>query len=127
MQEHVVLALATGFVLHEPAPATFDLHPASRLRLNVLDITSPLTNHLRAKIKAINGLQIDGNALFGPFAAPKRVTLDRIGFSARSKATFIDKIRQFLFHELLDLVEGRIQAFFAGAGDVEVEWGSLYN
>jgi hypothetical protein len=38
-----------------------------------------------------------------------------------AETTFVDKLRQFLLHHLLDLGDRFIQAFLCRAGDMEIQ------
>lgn len=107
-------------MLHEPTPASLDLHPTLRLLLDILDITAPLPDDLRAEVEAGDGLEVDWDTLFRPFATPERIALNRLWFSA-TESTLVDQVGEFLLHELVDLLHGFVETVFARARDVEVE------
>lgn len=67
VQIHGFITLTVGAGLPESRAATLDLHAASSLVLDVLDIGTALANNLRAQIETRNRLKVDGNALFWPF------------------------------------------------------------
>jgi hypothetical protein len=68
MQEHVLIALASGGKLQKPRTAALDLDTAACLLLDVLDIGTAVANHLSTEVEPRQGLEDDGDFLFRPFA-----------------------------------------------------------
>lgn len=68
MQVHRLVALLTSLSFDEARTAALNLHTASGLALNVLDIGASMAYNLCAQVEASDGFEIDGNALFWPFA-----------------------------------------------------------
>ena len=68
MKIHRLVALFVRTMLHKARVAAFDLDTAARFLLNVLDVSTTMTYHLCSEIKARDWLEINGNALFRPFA-----------------------------------------------------------
>lgn len=68
MKVHGLIALSVRPMLHETRVAAFNLHTASCLLLNVLDVGASVANYLCSQVKAWDRLEIDGYALFWPFA-----------------------------------------------------------
>jgi len=62
------VALMTKTMLHKTRSAAFNLHPTTCLLLNVFDILATMSDNCRSKIEAWNGLEINGNLFFRPFA-----------------------------------------------------------
>lgn len=113
-------------MLDEAAASSLDLDTTAILLLNVLDVSSALTHNLRAEIEARNGLKVDRNALFWPFAAAKGVAFDlRLLRLATAESSLVDEVRQVLLLELFDLGNGLLQTVFGQTSDVEVEGRSL--
>lgn len=56
--------------------------------------------------------------------AAKLITL-HIGLSLTSKSTLVYQVRQFLFHEFLNLRNGLFKAFAGCTRDVEIQRGIL--
>lgn len=71
MKVHGLIAFSTGADLSESRATTLDLDLATRLLLDMLDISAALTNNLCTKVKSWDGLEVDRNAFFGPFALGK--------------------------------------------------------
>lgn len=65
---HWLVALSVGTVLREARVAALDLNPASSLLLDVFDISTSMTNYLRSQIESRDRLEVNWDALFGPFA-----------------------------------------------------------
>ena len=91
MQVHGFITFAIGAVLHEAGITAFDLDAASCFLLDVLDVSSSVSDDLRPQVEALDGLKIDWNPFFGPFATTKLVTLDLLWFSA-SESSLIHKV-----------------------------------
>lgn len=68
MEIHRFIALSVCAVLHEARIAAFDLDTATSFLLDMLDVSTTVTYHLCPQVKARDWLEIDGNALFRPFA-----------------------------------------------------------
>lgn len=120
MQIHLLIALPAGIVLHEATSSALDLHATPCLLLDVLYVTSTRTHNLRTQVEARDGLEVDWDALFRPLTTAERVTLNLFWLSA-TEATLVDQVGQFLLHELVDLLDGFLEAVFGGAGNMEVE------
>ena len=67
MKIHVLITLTISTRLHEPRATALDLDAASSLLLDVLHVSSSMTNNLSAKVKARNRFKVNGNLLLGPF------------------------------------------------------------
>ena len=135
MEIHRFIALSVCAVLHEARVTAFDLNTTASFLLNVLDVSTTVAYHLRPKIEARYWLEIDGNALFWPFAlqvvslfglskastySSKLVALNLIWLSA-SKSSLIHEIWQLLLHEFVDLLHRFLKAVFRCAGNVKIE------
>lgn len=68
MEIHGLVALAVRSMLHKARIATLDLNTAASLLLDMLDIRSTMTNNLRSEVESWDGLKVDRNTLFRPFA-----------------------------------------------------------
>lgn len=100
-----------------------------------------MTYNLSPKVEARDWFKINRDLLLGPFAllslatatilyrtetySTKFISLDLLWLSA-AEASFIYKIRQFLFHELVDLLNGLLEASLGRARDVEVKGRVLH-
>ena len=69
-------------MLHEAGITAFDLDAASGFLLDVLDVSSTVSDNLCSQVEALNGLEVNWNPFFGPFATAKLVALDLLWFSA---------------------------------------------
>lgn len=67
MQIHGLVTLTIGAGLAESRTPALDLHAASSLVLDVLNIRTALSDNLRPQVETRNRLKVDGNALFWPF------------------------------------------------------------
>ena len=111
-------------MFHEARVAALDLDTAAGFLLDMLDVSSAVTDDLSSEVKAGNGLQINRNTLFWPFTPTKFVTFDLLWFTS-SKPPLVDQIRQLLLHELLDLFDGFLQTGFCNTCDMEIQWRVL--
>ena len=68
MQVHWLIALLAGTVFHEPRPSSLDLDATSGLLLNMLHVRTTVTYNLSPQIESWNGIKIDWDSFFGPFA-----------------------------------------------------------
>jgi hypothetical protein len=68
MKIHVLIALTTCTMLDESRTATLDLDTASGFLLNMLHISSSMTDDLSSKVESRHWLKIDWDFLFGPLA-----------------------------------------------------------
>ena len=68
MEVHGFITLSICAVLHEARVAAFDLNTTASFLLDMLDISTTVTYDLCPEVEARNWLEINGNALFWPFA-----------------------------------------------------------
>jgi len=120
VQIHLLIALPSRVVLHEAAAAPLDLHTASRLLLDMLDVAASCANDLRAQVETRDRFEVDGDLLLRPLTTTERVAFHLRLFSA-TEAALVDEVGQFLFHEFIDLLDCFFQTILGGARDVEVE------
>lgn len=139
MEVHVLFAFTARGGFDVSGPAALDLNTASSFRLDMLDVCATVSNNLSAQVETGDRLERDCYLLLGPFAlymvsrffhnkfdstySAKLVTLDRrlLGVVAALKAALIDKLGEFLLHQLLDLGHCLVQAFLGRGRYVEVE------
>lgn len=74
MQVHGLVAFSAGANLSKPRATALYLDLATGLLLDMLDISAALTNNLCTEIESWNGIKVDRDALFGPFALGKLVS-----------------------------------------------------
>jgi hypothetical protein len=107
MKIHVLIALAISTRLHESRATALDLDAASSLLLDVLHVSSSMTNDLSTKVKARNRFKVNGNLLLRPFTlfsvnhfelefvnetySSKLVSLDLLWLSS-TEASFIHEV-----------------------------------
>jgi len=136
VQIHVLVTLATRAMLHESRATSLDLHAATRFLLDMLDIRTSVANNLSSKIETWNWFEVNWDLLLWPFAlqylsaiipsnahhtySTKLIALNCFWFSP-SEASLIDEVRQFLLHELLDLLDSLLETGFARARNVQVQ------
>lgn len=65
---HRLITFSVRTVLHEPRVSAFDLDAAARFLLDVFDVSTAMTDYLCSQIETGDGLEVDCNTLFGPFA-----------------------------------------------------------
>lgn len=123
MEVHVLFAFTARGGFDVSGPAALDLNTAPSFRLDMLDVCATVSNNLSAQVETWDRLERDCYLLLGPFASAKLVTLDRrlLGVVAALKAALIDKLGEFLLHQLLDLGYCLVQAFLGRGRYVEVE------
>ena len=122
MEVHLLIALHLGIMFLEAASPALDLDSAARLLLNVLDVRSLRSDNLGTQVESRNGLEVDGNALFGPLATSQMVALNWwLLFPRTAETAFVDQIGQFLFHHFFDLLDSLFETFLGGAGYVKVK------
>lgn len=101
-----------------------------------------MTDDLGTQVEALDWLKADGYLGLGPFAlssyqytaiqhsygvvscgfktyASELVTLDLLLIAA-AESSFVNQVRQFLLHHLLNLLDRSVQASLRGAGDMEI-------
>lgn len=143
VKEHVFIAFPVRCGLEIPGSAALYLHSASGLLLNMLHVRATVANDLSTQVESLDWLQSDWDLLFRPFALNKHncqyskgivrglpypsklVSLDLLLWLSSSEASLVDQLGEFLLDEFIDLSYGRLQARFAGAGDVQVQRGVL--
>ena len=140
MKIHRFIALFVCTMLHKARVAAFDLDTAASFLLNVLDVSTTVTHHLCSEIEARDWLEINGNALFRPFAlqlvslsgylwrgaySSKLITLNLIWLST-PETPLIHKIWQFLLHKLIDLLNRFLKTVFRSASDVKIKGWILF-
>jgi hypothetical protein len=65
---HVLIAFTTSAMFHESGPTALNLNTTSRLLLNVLNISTSMTDYLSTKVKAGKWFKINRDLLLRPFA-----------------------------------------------------------
>ena len=68
MKIHILIALSTSTVLHESRAAALYLDTASSFLLDMFDIRTTVSDNLSTEVEAREGLKIDRDLLFRPFA-----------------------------------------------------------
>ena len=68
MKIHGLIALSVCTVLHKAGVAAFDLNTTAGFLLNMLDVSTTVTYYLCPEVETRDRLEINGNALFWPFA-----------------------------------------------------------
>jgi hypothetical protein len=133
VQEHGLVVLLVGVRVLELGAAALDLHAASRFVLDVLDVGAARTDDLGAQVEARDRLEVDGDLLLGPLALlrlagsegastyPSKFVALKLVRIAAAEAPLVDEVGEVLLHHLLDLGNGLLEAFFAGARDVQVQ------
>jgi hypothetical protein len=123
-------------MLHESRATSLDLYAATRFLLDMLNIRTSVANNLGSKIETWNWFEVNWDLLLWPFTlqylsviipsdthctySTKLIALNCFGFSS-SEASLIDEVRQFLLHELLDLLDSLLETGFARARNVKVQ------
>lgn len=145
MQEHRLITLPASTGLDKSRAAALDLDTAASLLLDVLHVGATLADNLRTEVESRNGFEVDGNALIRPFAlyivsnesiflpnhgrkayATKLVPLSLLlGFPA-AEPSFVNQVRKFLLHEIVDDLHSLLKAILAGAGHMKVKRGVLW-
>lgn len=114
MKIHVLVTFTPCPVLHKSRTSALDLDTAPSFLLYVLHIGPAMTDNLGPQIEARDGLEIDRNFLFRPFAlivsvnvnvaysaiytySTKLVSFNLFRFSS-TKTSFVNQIWKFLFH-----------------------------
>ena len=135
MEIHRFIALSVCAMLHKARVAAFDLDTAASFLLDMLYVSTTVTYYLCSEIEARDWLEINGNALFRPFAlqgvslpehlwiwaySSKLITLNLIWLST-SKTSLVHKVWQFLLHKFVDLFHRLFKTIFRSAGNVEIE------
>lgn len=123
MKVHLLITLNPSIVLHETTAAALDLHTTACLGLNMLDIAATRTDDFRAEVETRNRLEVDRDALIWPLATTEGVPLWLLTrlILTTTESTLVDQLGELLLHELIDLLNGFLEAIFRGAGNVEVE------
>ena len=135
MEIHRFIALLVCAMLYKARIAAFDLDTAASFLLDMLDVSTTVTYHLGPEVETRNWLEINGNALFWPFAlqavslpgqlriwaySSKLITLDLIWLST-SETSLIHKVGQLLLHELINFLHRLLKTIFRSAGNVKIE------
>jgi hypothetical protein len=68
VEKHVLVALMVGSGLKVSGSSTLDLHTAASLLLDMLDISSSMSNNLSTQVETMYRLQAYRDLLLGPFA-----------------------------------------------------------
>ena len=71
MQEHGLITFLPSARFDESRATALYLNTAAGLLLNMLDIRTALANNLSTQVESRNGLQVNWDALVGPFALYK--------------------------------------------------------
>jgi hypothetical protein len=138
VEEHVFIALLVSGRLKIPRTSSLDLYATSCLLLDMLYVSTSMSNDLGTQIEPMYGLQADRDLLFGPFTlhkdcqytcftrksqepySTKLVTFNLLLIST-AETPFIDKLREFLLDQFVDLGDSGLQARLARACDVKVQ------
>ena len=120
MEVHGFVTFLIGTMLGETRASAFDLHTTTRFLLNVLDISTTMTYHLRSKIKARNRFQIDWNLFFRPFSSAILIAFKLLRLTA-FESSFVHKIGQVLFHHFVDLFHSLLKPLFGSARNMKVQ------
>jgi hypothetical protein len=107
VEEHVLIALVVCGCLEISRPPALDLHTAPCFLLDVLYISTAVSNDLSTQVETMDRLQTDRNLLLGPFASSKLITFDLFLVSA-AEASFVNKLGEFLLDKLVDLGDSRL-------------------
>jgi hypothetical protein len=67
MKEHGFIAFPAGVSFHKPGATALDLDLAAGTLLDMFHVCAALSDNLSAKVETRDWLQIDRDALFGPF------------------------------------------------------------
>lgn len=67
MEVHRLVALLASVMLDKAGATTLDLDAATSLLLDVFNIGTTVADNLGAEVETRNGLEVDGDLLFGPF------------------------------------------------------------
>lgn len=67
MEVHRLITLAVSTRLNKARAATLDLHSAAGLLLDVLHISTTLSNDLSTQVETRDRFKINGNTLIRPF------------------------------------------------------------
>lgn len=135
MEEHRFVAFTASAGFDEARATTLDLDTATSLLLDVLHISTALSNDLSAQVETGNWLKIDGNALIRPFALRQ---ISQIIILTKSKGTvpytailiplnlllglpaaetsLVNQVRKFLLHQVINHSDCFLQTFLVGAG-----------
>ena len=65
---HWLITFLISAMFDEAGVAPLNLDPASGFLLNVFDVGASVSDNLRSQVESLNGLEIDGDALFRPLA-----------------------------------------------------------
>lgn len=68
VQIHRLIAFSAGIVLNEARTAALDLNLAAGSLLDMLHISTALSDYLGTKVESRNRFEVNRNTLFGPFA-----------------------------------------------------------
>jgi hypothetical protein len=107
VEEHVLIALVVCGCFEISGSPALDLHTAPCFLLDVLYISTAVSNDLSTQVETMDRLQTDRNLLLGPFASSKLVTFDLFLVSA-AEASFVNKLGEFLLDKLVDLGDSRL-------------------
>jgi hypothetical protein len=138
MQIHRLVALPIRAMFSEAGAASFDLDFAAGLLLNMLHVRSTLTDNLGSQVETLDRLKVDRNSLLGPFPLyqvirtpnfiqaqvvtyPSKFITFNLRLFPTAESTFVYEVGQLLFHKLLNLRNGFIEALSGSAGNVEVK------
>lgn len=135
MKEHRFVAFTASARFDESRATALDLNTATSLLLDVLHISTALSDDLGAQVETGDGLKIDGDTLIRPFALyevsqiiilTKRKGIDPytailiplnllLRFPA-AEASLVDQVRKFFLHQVINHRNCLLQTILIGAG-----------
>lgn len=144
MKEHRFVAFTASARFDESGATALDLNTATSLLLDVLHISTALSDDLSAQVEAGDGLKIDGDTLIRPFAlyeVSQIIILTKrkgivpytailiplnllLGFPA-AEASLVDQVRKFFLHQVINHRDCFLQTILIGAGHMEVQGRAL--
>lgn len=146
MQEHGLIAFALSAVFDEAGATALDLNTTTGALLDVLHIGTALADDLGPQVESGDRFKIDGNAFLWPFAlrdvsrlnlvfrfrqiiaySTELIPLYLLGFSA-PESPLVNEIRQLLLHEVVNYLDGLVEALLGCARHMEIErWVLQYD
>lgn len=137
MEEHSLVTFTTSARFNEARSTALDLNTATSLLLDVLHISTALSDDLSTQVETGNRLKIDGDALIRPFALYE---ISQIIMSTKGKRTvpytailiplnlllgfpaaetsLVNQVRKFFLHQVINHRDCFLQTIFIGAGDM---------
>lgn len=142
MKIHRLVTLTISARLNEARAPAFDLHSAARLLLNVLHIGTTLTDDLGSQVKTGDWLEINSNALIGPFALGNisqrfsevsrgasytaiLIPLDLLLGLPAAEAALVNEVRKLFLHKIINYDNSLLETILIRACNVEVKRRTL--